>query len=229
MIWHAGSCTWLEQPDLTRSAPPGLPQLPAIKLGTLPAFSLLQYSSSSLIIFVPDPSKMLLTNLISLLPLLAGSYAAPLPGITEDLIVRSEISDANTAACPNFCGGTAYNASLQHDYVCGDPRLGPKRLPERIPLGDLVNTYDRFGGLCPGQFLAKWFDASTGYYIYPPDNGFQLNNAGATIQGLITLPVGFLLDRFGSEYGTYTSPQGAPYMQRALPPSNLDTPQSKPT
>ena len=34
------------------------------------------------------------------------------------------------------------------------------------------------------------------------------------------------LDRFGSEYGAFLSPAGAPYSQRALPPSNLDTPTS---
>lgn len=32
------------------------------------------------------------------------------------------------------------------------------------------------------------------------------------------------LDRFGSEYGSFLAPAGAPYSQRALPPSNLDTP-----
>ncbi len=36
------------------------------------------------------------------------------------------------------------------------------------------------------------------------------------------------MDRFGSENGTFVSPAGAPYMQRALPPSNLDTPPSDP-
>jgi hypothetical protein len=37
-----------------------------------------------------------------------------------------------------------------------------------------------------------------------------------------------LMDRFGSEYGSFVSPAGAPYMQRALPPSNLDTPTTDP-
>jgi hypothetical protein len=41
--------------------------------------------------------------------------------------------------------------------------------------------------------------------------------------------VGTKLDRFGSEGGTFVSPKGAPYMQRALPPQNLDTPPNDPS
>lgn len=40
--------------------------------------------------------------------------------------------------------------------------------------------------------------------------------------GNATLPVGAKLDRFGSEYGSFLSPLGAPYIARALPPSNLN-------
>ena len=130
----------------------------------------------------------------------------------------------STPACPHYCTNTAFNASLAEWYVCGDDRLGPVRLPSRLPLGGLFDTYDRFGGLCPGEFLQKWFDTTTGYYRYPTANGFQVDTAGSPIKGNVTLPVGLLIDRFGSEYGTYVSPEGAPYMQRALPPSNLDTP-----
>ena len=158
---------------------------------------------------------------LSVLSLVAASAASPLPSSDTP-------SDQNTPKCPDYCAGTAYNASLVQTYVCGDSRLGPRRLPHGIPLGDLVNTYHRFGGLCPGEFLAQWYDSSAGSWIYPPQAGLQLNSGGIPIEGTITLPVGFLIDRFGSEYGTYTSPQGAPYMQRALPPSNLDTPQSNP-
>jgi Tuberculosis necrotizing toxin len=51
---------------------------------------------------------------------------------------------------------------------------------------------------------------------------------GVPIDGNQTLTVGTRLDRFGSVYGSFLSPYGAPYNQRALPPSNLDTPQSDP-
>ncbi|TVY84419.1 hypothetical protein LSUE1_G000450 [Lachnellula suecica] len=146
------------------------------------------------------------------------------------LVQRAPDSDSteNTQACPHYCAGTNKNQSLIHDYVCGDPRLGPKKLPTHLPLSTLLNTYDRFGGLCPGQFLSKWYNATSGSFIYPPQNGFQLNTAALPISGVIKFSLGFHLDRFGSEYGTFVSPAGAPYMQRALPPSNLDTPASDP-
>jgi hypothetical protein len=89
-----------------------------------------------------------------------------------------------------------------------------------LPLSAAVHGYDRLGGLCPGDFLAKWWDATARSYIYPPQNGFQLNKANQP------LTVGMRLDRFGSEYGFFISPAGAPYNQRTLPPSNLDTPAS---
>jgi hypothetical protein len=101
-------------------------------------------------------------------------------------------------------------------------------MPDSFGISDIVNPYDRLGGLCPGAFLAKWTNPTTGSYNYPPQNGFQLNTAGNPIQGNITLLVGMVLDRFGSEYGAFFSPIDAPYIQRALPPSNLDTPASNP-
>lgn len=168
---------------------------------------------------------MQLLHILSGLGLLAVANAAPVASVLD---TRSSVSTANTPACPNYCAGTNYNASLQHDYVCGDLRLGPKRLPTRLPLSTLIDTYDRFGGLCPGQYLATWFNTTSGYFNYPPLNGFQLDTTGKPIEGTVTFTNGTLLDRFGSEYGTFVSPAGAPYMQRALPPSNLDTSPSAP-
>lgn len=129
---------------------------------------------------------------------------------------------------PCYCEGTANNETLKNIYICGDWRLGPITLPTDITLDALVEIYDRFGGLCPGEFLATWYNETADSYIYPKEDGFQLTNNGSRIEGFVELPPGTLVDRFGSEYGTYTSPAAAPYMQRALPPSNLNTPQDDP-
>lgn len=97
-------------------------------------------------------------------------------------------------------------------------------LPTGLPLSGIAgsdSTYHRFGGLCPGEFLATWTD-STGAFVYPPYDGYQLETSGKPAVSNLTLPVGTFLDRFGSEYGTYMSPAGAPYAQRSLPPTNLD-------
>jgi len=111
-------------------------------------------------------------------------------------------------------------------YFCRDARLGPKKLPRLFPLNDIVDPYDRLGGLCAAEFLAKW--TLNGTYTYPIKDGFLLNTAGEPIKGNTTLLEGTLLDRFGSEYGSFLSPAEAPYGQRAIPPSNLDTPKDQP-
>ncbi len=122
---------------------------------------------------------------------------------------------AKAPAChsqsPTYCNGTANNATLQYTYVCGDYRLGPIRLPRRPVLESLVSVYDRFGGLCPGPFLAAWYNTTSNGWNYPLFSGFQLDNNGYPIVGNMTLPVGMLVDRFGSEYGTFMSPAASPY------------------
>lgn len=56
----------------------------------------------------------------------------------------------------------------------------------------------------------KWFDAS-GQIRWPPHDGC----AGA--ETAETVPAGTLIDRFGSEGGSYFSPRGESYADRALP------------
>ncbi|PQE26097.1 hemagglutination repeat-containing protein [Rutstroemia sp. NJR-2017a BBW] len=94
-------------------------------------------------------------------------------------------------------------------------------LPSNLPLSGVLSSYDRFGGLTPGDFLKAWTD-SNGKYKYPPGNGFSLDAKGNPINGSMILTPGTLIDRFGSEYGSYVSSADAPYSQRSLPPSNLD-------
>lgn len=112
------------------------------------------------------------------------------------------------------------------DYFCGDARLGPKKLPKLFPLDDITQPYDRLGGLCAAEFLAKW--TTNGSYHYPDNQGFMVSTSNEPIKGNATLPAGTMLDRFGSEYGSFLSPAEAPYPQRAIPPSNLDAPKVKP-
>lgn len=124
-----------------------------------------------------------------------------------------------------MCKGVAPVNSTK--YFCRDARLGPKKLPTRFPLDDITQPYDRLGGLCAAEFLAKWTNPD-GSYSYPLNMGFLISTSNATIKGNATLLTGTLIDRFGGEYGYYLSPALAPYSQRAIPPSNLDTPEGKP-
>jgi len=126
----------------------------------------------------------------------------------------------------NYCQGT--NGTDGVKYLCGDSRLGPLILPLGIPLGSIVANYDRLGGLCPSAFIQTWWNATSQSWIYPSQNGFQLDVQNAPIMGQQALEVGQFIDRFGSEYGAFIAPADAPYSQRSLPPSNLDTSPSSP-
>lgn len=85
-------------------------------------------------------------------------------------------------------------------------------------------TYARFGNLCPGEFLEEWVDPASDWFRYPDDSGFALDTDGNPIMANATLPVGRKLDRFGSERGNFLGPLGAPYIERSLPPANLNHP-----
>ncbi|KAJ7775520.1 hypothetical protein B0H16DRAFT_1713106 [Mycena metata] len=106
-------------------------------------------------------------------------------------------------------------------FLCGDRRLGPASLPTTSGLGSLLHRYDRLGGLCPDEFLAKW--TLNGTIQYPPFDGFQLSTGGTPIEGNGTLSRGMLLDRFGKPNGKFLAPVDTPFGQRSLPPSSLET------
>lgn len=107
----------------------------------------------------------------------------------------------------------------------GDSRLGPDRYP--LPLVSEVGTqllfYNRTGGMSTAAFLAKYYDSAAGSWIYPPSNGYRLDRDGDPIEYTRTLQPGADIDRYGSEYGGFLSPRGTLYLQRAIPPSNLNT------
>ncbi|KAF2708358.1 hypothetical protein K504DRAFT_456374 [Pleomassaria siparia CBS 279.74] len=149
-----------------------------------------------------------------------GNLTLP-PGYQLDRDLR------NITRCgPSYCARTVDSGDPW--YVCGDNRLGPVILPSCLPLSTFVgqgSTYRRFGGLCPGEFLAKWTQfapAGQGWFLYPYTDGFANNTAGDAIRGDLTLTPGMLVDRFGGTPGSFVAPGYSPYAQRALPPANLD-------
>ncbi|KAF7879480.1 hypothetical protein EAF04_000676 [Stromatinia cepivora] len=162
--------------------------------------------------------------------LLAGaialSNASPHPTSVEARHFDDGIPDQPDQPYGCNCTGTTPGplpSSAQ--YICYDWRLGPKVLPKYLPLSSELSSYDRFGGLTPGEFLAKWWDNNKNQFIYPGDEtqGFSTDVNGKPIRGLIRLPPDTYLDRFGGEKaGMFLSSADTPYSQRSLPPSNLN-------
>ncbi|RSL70138.1 hypothetical protein CEP53_001984 [Fusarium sp. AF-6] len=115
-----------------------------------------------------------------------------------------------------------------YTYICGDWRLGPRVLPRKLPLGAFVQSYDRFGGLTPNEFLEKWWNQENNTWHYPDHHGVQLDEENRSMSANMILTKGMLVDRFGDSDGRFLSPASAPFSQRALHPANLDTPPSFP-
>ena len=107
------------------------------------------------------------------------------------------------------------------DFYAGNQLLGPARLPVLGAVGAQVVGYQRTGLDSPAQFLAEFRNSSG--WIYPPDNGYVVVG-DVPLEWTETLLPGEDIDRYGSVYGSFLAPAGTPYAERAIPPSNLDTP-----
>lgn len=107
--------------------------------------------------------------------------------------------------------GTVVHRGLSAGF---DSRLGARFLPRSGHLGEILRGYDRYGGLTKQEFLARYYPG--GQPAWPPHNGFD----GPPVRR--TLQPGEQLDRFGPTHGRYLSPDGTPYPQRAIPPTNLN-------
>ncbi|KAH8882571.1 hypothetical protein GQ53DRAFT_700791, partial [Thozetella sp. PMI_491] len=154
------------------------------------------------------------------LPPVSGATTQPssIPKVKK----RSQPKGCNPGG-KDYCKGTNYNAALKDEYVCGDQRLGPIHLPTNIALSAPSAPYDRFGGLCPGEFLAEWFDKASSTWKYPLHYGFTPDAGDRPVYGNTTIPAGVLVDSIGSDYGDYVFPWNTPYALRALPPNFLET------
>lgn len=132
---------------------------------------------------------------------LAGSAAAPKAGAEPSVTARR-----------TTCSRAAF---------AGNPLLGPKRLPNAGPVARLLRGWKRLAGLSPRGYLKRFYRAAQ-RWRYPPRGGYQLTPLGVPVVGPVALIEGQLIDRFGSEGGTYLSPAGTPYGARGIPPESLN-------
>ena len=136
---------------------------------------------------------------------------------TADQPVRAALK-GKTKAKPNpvvrtTCSTVAYGAN---------PLLGPKRVPNAGPVARLLRGWQRLAGFSPRGYLKLFYDKVARGWRYPPQGGYQLTPLGVPVIGQATLIEGQLVDRFGSEGGTYLSPEGTPYAARGIPPESLN-------
>jgi hypothetical protein len=118
-------------------------------------------------------------------------------------------------------------------YLFGDPRLGPRYLPQYGPIGKILAGYRRFDATGPNTFLdCFWRTAPYANWRYPKDNGFLVVH-GWPVEYTVVLHPGQEIDLFGNpgnpadpatnKGGQFLAPAGTPYEDRAIPPTNLDT------
>ena len=66
----------------------------------------------------------------------------------------------------------------------------------------------------------KYYNQETGAINWPENNGFAGTPIGEVLQ------LGTRIDRYGSDYGSFTSPEGLPYGMRAVAPGTDQRPYS---
>lgn len=104
----------------------------------------------------------------------------------------------------------------------GNPLLGPKKVPNAGPVARLLRGWQRLAGYSPKGYLKLFYDAVAKSWRYPPQGGYALTPLGTPVVSAATLVEGQIVDRFGSEGGTYLSPEGTPYSARGIPPESLN-------
>jgi hypothetical protein len=142
-------------------------------------------------------------------------FLAPLPGSASAAASALGCRPATPAQAPATTGF----------YDPQRPYLGPAPLPTGAPVGPLLVGYQRFGPLSEDAFLATYRTGAG--WAYPPSDGFLIL-AGIAIRYAQTMVTGIRIDRFGYAGGAYLAPAGTPFINRALPPQNLNTPGGTP-
>lgn len=133
----------------------------------------------------------------------------------------------SSESCPTAnrnAGSTDAPPTGLQDYYHGDWRLGPSYLPTTGPIGRMLRGYRPQDSTSQYFFLGCYWQTDqqnkSGWW-YPDNNGFVLRD-GRPVASPETLQVGQRVDLFGSGTGFFLAPEGTPYTERAIPPTNLD-------
>jgi hypothetical protein len=134
-------------------------------------------------------------------------------------------SASATPAASTCRPGIPPQATPTDSFYAARGELGPEQLPQDEPTGSLLTGYRRFGGLDRDDFTETYRTAQG--WVYPPEDGFLILR-GVAVRYEQTMVEGARIDRFGYPGGRYLAPVDTLYLQRALPPQNLNTPGGAP-
>jgi hypothetical protein len=156
-----------------------------------------------------------------------GKSADPAKPATSAASSSSVPSSASASASTTAPPSAASSSLCSTADSSGDARLGPARLPVAGDVGAELSGYNRTGGLSVRQFLARYWaqsaNAGKGGWRYPPGDGYMIGPNGHPEETQEDLFPGQDIDRFGSAYGAFLSPEGIPYRARSIPPQSLDS------
>jgi len=152
--------------------------------------------------------------------LTAGAGLLPGWGVTGAIAATPGPTRAATASASNTAPKVTRTTCSAAAFA-GNTLLGPRRLPNAGPVARLLRGWRRLAGFSPRGYLKLYYDKVAKSWRYPPQGGYQLTPLGVPVVGPATLIEGQLVDRFGSEGGTYLSPAGTPYSARGIPPESL--------
>ncbi|MFD4181404.1 glycohydrolase toxin TNT-related protein, partial [Rhodococcus sp. NPDC058514] len=156
-------------------------------------------------------------------PAVAPTAPTPsLPGLNGGLDGSSGADATDHPTKPD------YNADFPPQYPeepLPDDMRGPDEIPDGVP-PEMLDGYDRFGGMTEEEFASRYYDPDTGWWRYPDNDGIALDGDGdlRILDPDIRLPEGTVIDRFGDSNGAYLAPDGIPFSDRALPPESLGKP-----
>lgn len=160
---------------------------------------------------------------------MCGALAAPAGPFAAGAAASVCGGAVHRALSASYQGDNPWSAALNPEAVVGDAVVGgltgavaakvfawaspllskaAGRLAPR--LGPVLNPRPGYTAGNTGKAIERW--------SWPPNRGF-LHDPVPT-----TLKPGTRIDRYGREGGTYVSPEGTPFAQRALPPKQPNTP-----
>ncbi|WP_063775190.1 TNT domain-containing protein [Streptacidiphilus anmyonensis] len=161
--------------------------------------------------------------------LLGSVLAALLLATATPVVAHADPAPSGQGAdsCPaaHRTAATTTAPPALEDYYHGDWRLGPAFLPRTGVIGRMLRGYRAQDSTSRYWILGCYWQTSqatnqSGWW-YPDNNGFVLK-AGRPLEHAVSLRTGQLVDLFGSGRGSFLAPEGTPYAERALPPTNLD-------